>query len=156
MKSISTHAILAAGVLSLSGCATITSDGMQNISVATQNLSGTAVKGANCTLKNDKGDWKVTSPGTASVHKSSADLIVECKKSSSDDGTVRAISRAGAGMYGNIIFGGAVGALIDHSKGTAYNYSDNLVVVMGKTTVIDRRNNTKVASVDAKKSTEEK
>lgn len=43
-------------------------------------------------------------------------------------------------MYGNIIFGGGVGALIDHNKGTAYNYPNNLPVVMGKPVIVDRRN----------------
>jgi hypothetical protein len=33
----------------------------------------------------------------------------------------RAISRANAGMAGNIIFGGGIGAIIDHNKGTAYS-----------------------------------
>ncbi len=156
MKTVYSHAILVAGILTLTGCATLTSDGMQNVSVSTQTSSGTAVKGANCTLKNDKGDWKVTTPGVASVHKSSKDLIVDCKRGNSDDGSVRAISRAGAGLYGNLIFGGAIGAVIDHSKGTAYNYADNLVVVMGKTTVIDRRNYKKVATNDTKKEVTEK
>ncbi len=43
-------------------------------------------------------------------------------------------------MYGNILIGGGIGALIDHNKGVAYNYPDDLPVVMGKTITVDRRN----------------
>ncbi len=124
---------------------------MQNVTVSTKTTSGADVKGAKCTLKNDKGNWAVTTPDVISVHKSSKDLVVECNKSGVDVGKVRAISRAGAGLYGNILFGGAIGAAIDHKSGNAYNYSDSLVVVMGKTTVLDRRNYKKVAANDTKK-----
>ena len=41
-------------------------------------------------------------------------------------------------MIGNIIIGGGIGAMIDHSKGTGYNYPDQLSVEMGKAIVIDR------------------
>jgi hypothetical protein len=42
-------------------------------------------------------------------------------------------------MFGNIIFGGGVGAIIDHNKGTGYNYPDQLPVEMGKSVVVDRK-----------------
>jgi hypothetical protein len=34
--------------------------------------------------------------------------------------------------------GGVIGAIVDHSKGTGYNYPDDLPVIMGKSTVVDR------------------
>jgi hypothetical protein len=43
-------------------------------------------------------------------------------------------------MIGNIIFGGGIGALIDHDKGTAYDYPSVLRVVFGTTQVIDKQN----------------
>ena len=124
--------------LALSGCASITSDSAQPVAVTTQTLQGVNVPQANCTLKNEKGEWSVVTPNSVSVHKASGDLLVKCEKSGLPDGELRAISRAGAGMYGNIVFGGGVGALIDHNKGTAYNYPNNLPVVMGKTVIVDR------------------
>ncbi len=39
---------------------------------------------------------------------------------------------------GNIIYGGGIGAMIDHSKGTGYNYPDQISVEMGKSKVIGR------------------
>ena len=127
------------GVLTLSGCATITSDGMQTVEVTTSNLQGAAVSQANCSLKNNKGEWRVTTPSTVNVHKAHSDLLVECTKAGLPNGKLRAISRAGKGMYGNILIGGGVGAVIDHKSGAAYKYPSKLPVVMGKEVTVDRR-----------------
>ncbi len=42
-------------------------------------------------------------------------------------------------MFGNIIFGGAIGAIIDHNKGTGYDYPDQLPVKMGQSVIVDKR-----------------
>ncbi len=91
-------------------------------------------------MQNDKGNWESTSPGFVNVHRSSEDLTVECKKEGLKDGLLKAISRAAGSMYGNIIFGGGIGAIIDHNKGNGYNYPDLLVVEMGKSVIADRKN----------------
>ena len=44
-------------------------------------------------------------------------------------------------MFGNILFGEGVGAIIDHSKGTAYSYTDWVRVIKGDHLIFDRRNN---------------
>jgi hypothetical protein len=120
------------------GCATITSNEVQPLSLTTESADGTKVEKASCTLRNDKGSWTAESPGFVPVRRSSEDLLVECKKEGLPDGALRAISRAAAGMFGNIIFGGVVGAVIDHAKGTGYNYPDRLPVRMGASVTIDR------------------
>jgi hypothetical protein len=111
---------------------------MQDLSLQTMNDKGEALKEVKCTLKNDKGSWETNAPGFVSIRRSAEDLIVECKKEGQANGFLRAISRAAGGMWGNIIFGGGIGAIIDHSKGTGYNYPDNLPVVMGKSVSVDR------------------
>jgi len=121
------------------GCATITSGESQSLSLTTQDTDGKVLDKATCTLKNDKGGWKSDSPSFVNVRRSSEDLTVECKKDGQPDGFLRAISRAAGGMFGNIIFGGAIGAIIDHSKGTGYDYPDNLPVKMGQSITVDRR-----------------
>ena len=55
------------------------------------------------------------------------------------DGLLKAISRAAGSMFGNIIFGGGIGAIIDHSKGTGYDYPDQLPVKMGESVVVDKK-----------------
>lgn len=126
----------------LPGCATITSSEVQTLTLSAKNEQGQAIEKADCMLRNDKGTWQAQTPGTVAVRRSSEDLIVECKKEGSPDGILRAISRAAAGMFGNIIFGGGIGAIIDHTKGTGYNYPDDLPVKMGSTLTVDRQDQT--------------
>lgn len=121
------------------GCASITSSEMQTLSLTTHAEDGKITETAKCTLKNDKGTWESTSPGFISVHRSAEDLTVECKKEGFADGFLKAVSRAAGGMWGNIIFGGGIGAIIDHNKGNGYNYPEQLPVVMGKSVVVDRK-----------------
>ncbi len=44
-------------------------------------------------------------------------------------------------MWGNILFGGGIGAIVDHNKGTAYSYPDWVKVILGDNLVFDRKNN---------------
>lgn len=123
----------------LSGCATITGSEMQQVSLTTKAENAQAIDGAKCKLQNDKGAWEATSPGFVNIRRSAEDLTVECKTPGFSDGLLKAVSRAAGSMYANAIFGGGIGAMIDHSKGTGYNYPDLLPVVMGKSTLVDRR-----------------
>ncbi len=125
-------------VSTLSGCASITTSAMQPVSVTTQSKQGNEVSQANCTLKNTSGEWSVVTPSTVSIRKAAGNLAVNCKKAGLPEGNVRAISRAGSAIYGNIIIGGGIGALIDHSSGKAYIYPDKINVVMGDRINIDR------------------
>ena len=120
----------------VTGCASITSSSSQSLAVETVNKEKVPVMAAHCKLSNDKGHWNVTTPETVTIQKSGSDLIVICEKPGHEAGTVRAISRAGAGMWGNVILGGGVGAIIDHNKGTAYNYPSVITVVMGESNVL--------------------
>jgi len=121
-----------------SGRASITGSEIQNLSLTVKNDKNEAITEAKCTLKNDKGTWQSSAPSFVDVRRSSEDLLVECKKDGIADGFLRAISRAAGGMFGNILFGGGIGAIIDHNKGTGYNYPDNIAVVMGQSITLDR------------------
>ena len=138
MKNILSLLIVAVSLVS-GGCATITGSEMQQVALSVKGASGTPIDGFKCALKNDKGSWEATASGFVDIRRSAEDLNVECKKAGEADGLLKAISRASGGMVGNIIFGGGIGALIDHNKGTGYNYPDSLPVEMGKTVVIDRK-----------------
>lgn len=134
-----TLALLCVGAVGFSGCATITSSEMQDVAVSAYGETGHRVDKVKCVARNDRGSWQAEAPGILSVQRSAEDLMVECKKEGQPPGFVRAISRAAAGMFGNIVFGGAVGAIIDHSKGTGYDYPSAVHVRMGSTVVVDRR-----------------
>lgn len=132
-------AILGTFIVLTTGCASITGSEMQQLSLTTKGEDTKTVEGVKCKLQNDKGTWEATSPGFVNVRRSSEDLTVECKKDGEKDGLLKAISRAAGSMFGNIIFGGGIGAIIDHNKGTGYNYPDALPVQMGSSVIVDRK-----------------
>ena len=128
-----------AACLVTTGCASIVNDSNAPIRFETVNAAGVEVKDADCKLENDYGPQKVTTPATINVRRSSKDLQITCTKVGEVDGRGVAISRANAGFAGNIIFGGGIGAIIDHNKGTAYTYPQWIQVVMGKLRTFDRK-----------------
>ncbi len=120
------------------GCASITGDTVQSVKVETYAPSGEEVKGAKCVLENKNGGFAVTTPGTVSVRRSSEDMSVTCESAGQPDAKAVMVSRANAGMFGNIIFGGGIGAIIDHNKGTAYTYPQWIRLVFGRILSFDR------------------
>ena len=129
--------VIATGFV-LTGCATIVNDSTHPMKVETKTEAGQFVIGADCKLTNDYGSTSVKSGDTVQVRRSSKDLDIVCKHPENPDASARAISRANAGMFGNIILGGGIGAIIDHNKGTAYTYPTWVQLVYGKTLVFDR------------------
>ncbi len=130
-------ALSSAAVL-FTGCATVVNDATHPMKIETQTASGQMVTGADCKLTNDYGTFTAKSGETAQVRRSSKDLDIVCKHPENPEAIARAISRVNAGMFGNILIGGGIGAIIDHSKGTAYTYPTWVQLVFGKTLVIDR------------------
>lgn len=130
-------AALVAAVV-MTGCASIVNDTTQPMKLETKTADGTPVAGAECKLGNDYGVITAKSGDTVQVRRSSKDMDITCKHPSNPDAAARAISRANGGMAGNIIFGGGIGAIIDHNKGTAYTYPTWVQLVFGKTLVFDR------------------
>jgi len=129
---------LASTVLVFTGCASVVNDSSHPMKIETQTEAGQTVTGAECKLTNDYGTITAKSGETTQVRRSSKDLDIICKHPENPDATARAISRANAGMFGNIILGGGIGAIIDHNKGTAYTYPTWIQMVFGKTMVFDR------------------
>jgi hypothetical protein len=134
-----TAALLAAS-LSMVGCASIMNDTTQPMKLETKTAEGVLVSGAECKISNDYGTITARSGDSPLVRRSSKDLDIVCKDPANPDASGRAISRANAGLAGNILIGGGIGAIIDHSKGTAYTYPTWVQLVFGKTLVFDRSN----------------
>jgi uncharacterized protein YceK len=120
------------------GCASVMNESTHPMKVDTRSASGDVVTGADCKLSNDYGTTSMKSGDTAQVRRSSKDLDIVCKHPTNPDASARAISRANSGMWGNIIIGGGIGAIIDHNKGTAYTYPTWIQLVFGKTMIFDR------------------
>lgn len=123
MKSLLTVAVLAA----LTGCASIVGSKTQSVSIQTS-ADSQDLTGANCTLSNDEGRWQVTSPGSVVVHKSTADLSIACVVANGFGGNAVAVSKANLGVWGNILFGGIPGYVIDRYTGAGFNYPTTIRV----------------------------
>lgn len=122
----------------LVGCASIVNETTQPMKLETRTKAGAPLSGADCSVSNDYGTTAVKSGTTIQVRRSSKDMDITCKHPENPDAVARAISRANAGLAGNIIFGGGIGAIIDHNKGTAYTYPTWVQLVFGETLVFDR------------------
>jgi hypothetical protein len=124
--------------LSMVGCASITGDTTQPLKLETKTKDNQLISAADCVITNDYGSINAKSGQTSQIRRSSKDLDITCKHPQNPDAVGRAISRANAGMAGNIIFGGGIGAIIDHNKGTAYTYPTWIQLIFGETLVFDR------------------
>lgn len=121
-------AVSCAGLL-FSGCASITNEKMQPISVTTV-MDNVPVAGIGCSLMNDEGSWYVTTPGSVVVHKSTAALAIDCRKANVGAGSQTFESSANGSVWGNIIFGGLVGYVVDRNSGAGFDYPSNLTVAI--------------------------
>ncbi len=120
-----------------SGCSTLTGDGTgQNLSVMTYTTDNKDLVGAQCELKNDEGTWSAVTPATLMIRRSNKDLMVKCIKSGFSDARANVVSKTKGNMFGNIIFGGGIGAIIDHNNGSAYDYPSVLKLTMGQDSTI--------------------
>jgi hypothetical protein len=121
-------------IVSLCGCASIVNGQTQVVSVKTL-AQGAEISKADCTMLNNKGTWYVTTPGTVSIHRSYQDLHITCKKDGLDPGTATVKSSTKGMAFGNILFGGVIGAGVDAGTGAAYDYPQLISVTMGETIV---------------------
>src|SRR5690554_841096 len=124
-------ALALAAALMFTGCATVMNDSTHSVRVDTVTEDGELLTGADCRVYNDKYHATFQSGDTIQARRSARDLEITCKIDGYPDAVGRATSRANAGMWGNILVGGAVGAIVDHSKGTAYTYPTWVRLVFG-------------------------
>ncbi len=122
-----------------SGCASFVNQPNHPLRVETATEQGERVDGAECTLFNDRGTQTMQSGETTMVLRSRGDLQIECRRPGLPPAVGQLISRANVGMAGNIFFGGAIGATIDHANASAYTYPTWIRLVFGRTLVMDRR-----------------
>lgn len=121
------HILVLSGLLVLGGCASIVDGSSESLSVKATSAAAD-VAGAQCTLSNNKGTWYVTTPGTVTVHRSYNDMNVKCAKPGYVSNAI-AVSSSTRGMaFGNILFGGLIGAGVDMSTGAAYVYPNPITI----------------------------
>jgi hypothetical protein len=129
--NINTKGLLAALVLlNVVGCASIVGTTGQSVSVETRDKEK-VISGASCEFANSKGKWFVNSPGTVQIRRSNDDLIVLCTKTGIEPGRASVVSDTKGSMFGNILLGGGIGAIVDHNTGAAYEYPTLIQIMMG-------------------------
>jgi hypothetical protein len=109
--------------LNLGSCASLVFGQSQGIFISTVDNYGTPIIGATCELYNIDGEWKVVTPNTVLVDKNAEDLSISCTKNGVDFGETLVTSKIQPHMmYGNVIFGGLLGAGLDTITGSAFEY----------------------------------
>jgi len=121
--------------LFISGCASVSGGSSQSLTVMA-NHKDQDVVGANCEIKNTRGLWFVTTPGTTQIRSSNETLSIVCNKKGLESGRAIVESETKGAMYGNLILGGVIGGAVDHSTGAAYEYPKTVRVRMGFSTKI--------------------
>lgn len=124
----------------LGGCASLTTDKMQPIKVEAFDAEGNSIKGAKCVLTNSAGTFYSETPNMAYVSKAAGVLMVKCTQLNTEavaDGVLT--SRVGGAVFGNIILGGGIGAIIDTASGVAYNYPEWIQLMLNQTFYFDRK-----------------
>lgn len=119
--------------LILGGCASITGSNVQQISVQAfehTEDSSRELYMVNCELFNNKGKWFVVTPGSVLVNRSNDPLRGICKKTGYSVTSTSTPSDTKITMFGNIIFGGIIGGIVDHKTGAAYEYPSFIKVDM--------------------------
>lgn len=130
MRVISAIVVLSCGVtlMMASGCASIVNGTQQSVSVRTGN-----VRGASCELSNNKGTWYISNtPGSVVVHRSFQDLDITCEKKGYHSAEKKIGSSTKAMAFGNVLFGGVIGAGVDVANGAAYDYPTEINLPLTK------------------------
>jgi hypothetical protein len=125
MKNARTVALLAAlAVILLNGCATLTTSSSQTVTMMTE------PPGATCTFKREGQVIGVVNPtpGSLSVQKSHKPIDVACAK----DGFIDAVGTVGSRFqpmtFGNVLFGGIIGIVVDAASGASAEYEPQITV----------------------------
>jgi hypothetical protein len=74
--------------------------------------------------------------GNIMISRSNDDLTVTCRKESFENGRVGVVSNTKGSMFGNILLGRDIGAIVDHNTGSAYEYPTFIQVMMGSNVTI--------------------
>ena len=117
---------LAAVVLLASGCATLTKGASQTVTVSTD------PPGANCELTRDAKPLAVVNPtpGSVSISKGSGVIAIVCRKDKFQDAAGTMASEFQAMTFGNILFGGLIGVVVDAASGATHEYPPLVTITL--------------------------
>lgn len=129
---------LSALAVAVTGCATVTGEPMQDVSIVTVDAQDRPVDGLRCRVTNDSAVYVGNSPMFGlQVRRSSSDLQIECSRGVQvARGT--AVSRGGLRGAANLVLpGGTALMAVDHLTGYRYTYPQLLRLKLGEHLIFD-------------------
>jgi len=108
------------------GCATLTKGGSQSVTVDTD------PSGAACTLARDDKTLAVINPtpGSVPVEKAQGTIAIGCRKQGYLEASGNLASEFQAMTFGNILFGGIVGIVVDAASGAMHEYPAKVTITL--------------------------
>lgn len=118
--------LLLALAMPICGCATLTKGGSQTVTVNTD------PSGALCTLTRDAKVVAIVNPtpGSVPVDKGQGTIAVACTKEGYIEAGGNLASEFQAVTFGNILFGGIVGIVVDAASGAMHQYPDAVTITL--------------------------
>lgn len=95
----SLRVLVAAVVVLITGCATLTSDAMTPVALSFSNGQD-----GHCVLENKRGRWEVDVPATASIRRSDDALRYDCETASGQKASGHIDSKVGAKIVASAVF----------------------------------------------------
>jgi hypothetical protein len=123
------------------GCATLTGDALQSISIHTVDAHDRSIAGFRCRVINGSAEYVGDSPLLdLRVRRSASDLEIECRHGS-HVARATAVSRGSAidGAVKALLPGGTVMLAVDHLTGYRYAYPSAMRLRIGQHLVFDAR-----------------
>jgi hypothetical protein len=124
------------------GCATLTGEPTQKVSIQTVDQDGRDVEGVSCRASNASAQYVgVTPMHDMRVRRSSSPLVVECRRDGLPLSRAVIVSRASNMQPAQLLLpGGTSMMVVDHFTGYMYAYPRWIQVQVGTDMVFDRRN----------------
>jgi hypothetical protein len=132
----------AIAIVGVSGCATLTGEATQSISIQTVDTNGRPVDGMACRIVNGSAEYMGDTPlFNLRVRRSSTPLVAECKRHGFPIARALIISRAdlASGSTAQLLLpGGSSMLIIDHISGYMYQYPRWIRAQVGADMIFDR------------------
>jgi hypothetical protein len=126
LRTIAAVLCASAALGTLVGCATIVRGSSQTVTANTQ------PPGAVCEFKREHQPDVIANPTpqTVTLEKSKDDVTVVCRKDGYLDASSQLGSKFEGWTFGNIIFGGLVGVVVDAGSGAMHDYPQSVTLVL--------------------------
>ena len=128
-----------------SGCASMLSGTTQSVSIEAI-ADGRPVHGATCRLSNTKGNWVVSTPGSATINKAHGDLQVSCAKEEFAGVSTHSSSFNPQTILGILLDGGIFSIPTDLIAGGAWTYPTSFTTQLQPSSSLSRNNAAPVGS----------